>query len=173
MKTKDVIVVPYDPNWVSEFERLSIFLSSICESSMVAIHHVGSTSVPGLCAKPILDVDIEIRSLDDFDSVKNKLMRVGYRHEGDLGISGREAFKYDHTEMMAQHLYVCTSDSLELKRHLAFRDHLRSHPEDMINYGDIKLKAALAHPKDIDAYMEDKNGIIQSIYTQLYKQGKI
>lgn len=173
MKTKDVIVVPYDPNWKSEFERLSTFLSSVCGSSIVSIHHVGSTSVPGLWAKPILDVDIEITSMTDFETVKEKLMRVGYRHEGDLGILGREAFKYDTSAFMCHHLYVCVSDSLELKRHLAFRDHLKSHPDDRQAYGDVKAKAALAHPKDIDAYMNAKNGIIQTIYSKLRQQGKI
>jgi GrpB-like predicted nucleotidyltransferase (UPF0157 family) len=170
MKTKSVIVIPYDPQWAFEFQKLRAFLLSVCGSSIVEIHHVGSTSVEGLAAKPILDIDIEIQSRDDFNTVKDKLSSVGYRHEGDLGIPGREAFKVDTSPFMAHHLYVCASDASELKRHLNFRDHLRSHPEDSEAYGQIKLKAAKAHPEDIDAYMEEKNDIIQSIYHKLLKK---
>ena len=164
MKTKAVIVLPYDPQWALEFEKLRAFLSSVCGPLIVEIHHVGSTSVEGLSAKPILDVDVEIRSLDDYEAIKAKLADVGYCHEGDLGITGREAFKYDHGDFMAHHLYVCTSDADELKRHLAFRDHLRTHGQDRDTYALIKLNAALAHPFDIDAYMQDKNEIIQTLY---------
>ena len=71
-------------------------------------------------AKPILDVDIEIKSLDGFEAIKEKLASVGYHHEGELDIPGREAFKYDHSDFMAHHLYVCASGASELKRHLAF-----------------------------------------------------
>jgi len=173
MKTKDVIVLPYDPQWAIEFERLSTFLWSICGSSIVEIHHVGSTSVEGLAAKPILDIDIEIRSLDFFNTVKEKLSFAGYRHEGDLDIPGREAFKYDSTSFMAHHLYVCTSDASELKRHLAFRDFLRTHPKDRDAYGEIKLNATRHHPTDIDGYMQEKNAIIESIYQNLKDGGKL
>jgi len=167
MKTKEVIVLPYDPNWAIEFEKLSAFLKDACGIFVLEIHHVGSTSVIGLSAKPILDVDLVIASMDQFESVKARLALVGYRHEGDLGIPGREAFKYDSTPFMAHHLYVLTQDAPELKRHLAFRDHLRTHPDDRDAYGEVKRKAALAHPKDIDAYMEDKNDLIQAIYHKI------
>lgn len=167
MKTKEVIVLPYDPNWAIEFEKLSAFLKDACGDFVLEICHVGSTSVPGLSAKPILDVDLVIESLKQFNSIKHKLALVGYRHEGDLGIPGREAFKYDSTPFMAHHLYVLTQDAPELKRHLAFRDHLRTHPNDRDDYGEVKRKAALAHPRDIDAYMEDKNDLIQAIYRKI------
>ena len=173
MKTKAVIVVPYDPLWITEFEKLRSFLVSVLGASIVEIHHVGSTSVEGLAAKPILDIDIEIKSLDDFDTIKEKLALVGYRHEGDLDIPGREAFKYDTTSFMAHHLYVCASDALELKRHLAFRNHLRTHPNDRDAYGEIKLNAARNHPTDIDAYMREKSAIIEAIYQKLKDNGKL
>lgn len=172
MKTKNVIVLLYDPQWAIEFQMLRTFILSHCGALIVEIHHVGSTSVPGLSAKPILDVDIEINSLCDFKAVKDKLAELGYRHEGDLGIPGREAFKYDHSEFMTHHLYVCARDAHELKRHLAFRDHLRTHPKESDQYGDIKCQAALKHPQDIDGYMEEKGVLITKIYAQLEKEGK-
>lgn len=167
MKTKAVIVSPYDPQWASEFEKLSSFLKSVLGFLAIDIHHVGSTSVPGLAAKPILDVDVVIKDRSELNEVIQRLATIGYRHEGDLDIPGREAFKYDTTPFMAHHLYVLSQDAQELKRHLAFRDHLRSHPQDRDAYGAVKLIAAKAHPKDIDAYIADKNDIIQIIYKTL------
>lgn len=173
MKTKNVIVLPYDPQWVIEFEKLRAFLSSVCGNLIVEIHHVGSTSVVGLAAKPILDVDIEIKSHDDFEAIKEKLAAVGYTHEGDLDIPGREAFKVDTTSFMTHHLYVCASGASELKRHLAFRDYLRTHLQDRDLYGEIKQQAALSYPQDIDGYMKEKSTLITKLYALLEKEGKI
>jgi len=166
MKTKVVQVLPYDPLWAVEFERLKTFLMQVCGNSILAIHHVGSTSVWGLAAKPILDIDLVIRP-GQFELLKSRLASVGYRHEGDLGIEGREAFKYEVTSFMAHHLYALYPDAAELARHLAFREHLRTHPQDREAYGLVKHNAALAHPLDIEGYMEDKNDIIQAIYRKI------
>ena len=93
------------------------------------------------------------------------LAGIGYRHEGDLGIPGREAFKYDGKEhLMKHHLYVCTQDCAELKRHIAFRDYLRTHPDAADEYGSIKEEGAKLYPYDIDKYIEYKSPVIEKIY---------
>ncbi len=90
--TRPVVVVPHDPAWVAAFEALrAVYVASLGDLAL-AIHHVGSTSVPGLAAKPIIDVDVEIRSREILPSVVRALAALGYRHEGDLGVHGREAF---------------------------------------------------------------------------------
>lgn len=129
---------------------------------------MGSTAVPGFSAKPILDVDIILKTGTSFKRIKEELEQAGYRHEGGLGIEGREAFRYDSMPgLMKHHLYVCAEDSRELKRHIAFRDYLRASPADRDRYGRIKTEAALAHPWDIDGYMLAKAPFMQEIYEKL------
>ena len=132
------------------------------------IEHVGSTSVEGLAAKPIIDIDVVIRDRTVLPEVISALGRIGYTHEGDLGIPGREAFKYEGKDHLKKHhLYVCAQDSEELKRHLAFRDYLRSHPEAASEYGRIKEEGAALYPYDIDRYIEHKSPFIENVYKQL------
>ena len=134
----------------------------------MAIEHVGSTSVRGLAAKPIIDIDVVIGDASCLDAAIAALARIGYRHEGDLGIPGREAFKYagkDH--LQRHHLYVCPQDSAELKRHLAFRDYLRAHPEAVEAYGRIKEAGAALYPEDIDGYIAHKAPFIEGIYDEI------
>lgn len=168
MRTKNVIVVSYDPRWAEEFSKLKIHLETALKGRIVSIEHVGSTSVEGLSAKPILDIDVVMRNYDDFPGIKSCLQSLGYWHEGDLGIQGREAFAYSEpSEFMTHHLYVCPQDSPELKRHLAFRNYLRTHPEERDQYGEIKRKAALLFPTDIDSYLAKKGPVVEEIYRKI------
>lgn len=165
MRTKKVFVVPYDSKWKDEFQRIKSYLQDILEKSIIAIEHVGSTSIPGLSAKPIIDIDIVIEDYDKFDDVKLRLEKAGYYHEGNLGIKDREAFAYkDKKEFMVHHLYVCPQNSEELKRHITFRNYLRTHKEDRDKYSSVKIKAALKYPSNIDSYIEAKSPCIEEIY---------
>ncbi len=93
----------------------------------------------GLAAKPIIDIDIVID--DNFDEVKSLLEEIGYCHEGDLGIPGRDAFKYEgKPHVMMHHLYVCKRDNEELQRHITFRNYLREHPDVRDRYGAVKKR---------------------------------
>lgn len=163
---KPVVLVDYDEAWPLQFEALAHVLGEACGSSVKAIHHVGSTSVPGLCAKPILDIDLEIDA-EAFTSVKARLETLGYSHEGDLGIVGREAFKHPQSPFPRHHLYVCLTGSAELKRHLAFRDALRNDPALRDTYAQVKQEAAKHHPWDMDAYIAEKGQWIAMVYARL------
>lgn len=163
--TKRVEVVPYDPAWQVRFEEVRAHLLSILSGHNVRVEHVGSTSVPGLAAKPILDIDLVLQDTAEFERVKASLEANGYYHVGDLGITGREAFKYNNKpQLMSHHLYVLSKDSDELRRHLTFRDWLRSHPEDREAYARVKLNAAKQFPGDIAAYIDAKSDVIFEIY---------
>jgi GrpB-like predicted nucleotidyltransferase (UPF0157 family) len=169
MRTERVIVVPYDVGWKEEFLKIKLFLEKTLKDSIISIEHVGSTSVEGLSAKPILDIDIVIKNYSSFQKVKFKLENLGYYHEGNLGIKDREAFGYNgKDEFMAHHLYVCPADSEELKRHLAFRDYLRIHKEDREKYSEIKLQASKEYPTNIEGYIEYKSSIITDIYKKIW-----
>lgn len=169
MRTKEVIVLPYQESWKDDFEKIAQELRTVLSELAIRIEHVGSTAVEGLAAKPIIDIDLVILS-KDFPSVVKNLATIGYQHEGNLGIEGREAFTYSGKEhLQSHHLYVCPENSPELKRHLAFRDYMRSHPAAVKTYGVIKLKAAQLFPKDIESYMAYKSSVIEEIYKELEK----
>ncbi|MFZ5967087.1 MAG: GrpB family protein [Bacillota bacterium] len=172
MKTKRVIVIPYDPKWKNEFQKIRSYLEKALGNSILAIEHVGSTSVEGLSAKPIIDIDVIIESYDKFEDVKSHLKDLGYYHEGDLDIKDREAFAYNEKhEFMTHHLYVCPRNSEELKRHIVFRDYLRAHKEDREKYSAIKLQAAIKYPTDIDRYIEAKSPCDAEIYKKCGLKG--
>lgn len=167
MKTKRVIVEPYNPLWANAFQQIKDELDAVLKDVIISIEHVGSTSVIGLASKPIIDIDIVIDQT--FDEVKRKLELIGYTHEGNLGIEGREAFKYQgKSHLMKHHLYVCEKDALELKKHLTFRNHLRTHPDDLIFYGELKKELAIKFQSDIDSYIEGKSEFVRSIYQKYH-----
>ena len=164
MRTKNVVVEKWNPKWKDEFERIVDSLGEDIIYSSIKIEHVGSTSVEGLSAKPIIDLDIVIEN-DKFEIIKRLLNDKGYKHEGDLGIEGREAFSYSgKEELMTHHLYVCPKDSEELFKHITFRDFLKNNSALASEYSKVKEQAAVLYPDDIDKYMEFKSEIIEKIY---------
>lgn len=168
MGTKHVVVMPYDKAWKKDFEDIRTELDKALGGLVLGIEHVGSTSVEGLPAKPIIDIDVVIQDHSVFPDVVAALGRIGYTHEGNLGIEGREAFKYDGKDHLRKHhLYVCTEDSPELKRHISFRDHLRTHPDAAMEYGRVKEEGAKLYPYDIDKYIEYKSSVINRIYSEI------
>lgn len=166
--TKRVIVESYNSEWKRDFEDIRSELMAVLEGKVISIEHVGSTSVEGLSAKPIIDIDVVIEDEDAFPAVKAAMESIGYTHEGDLGIPGREAFKYKGKEHLRKHhLYVCTKDARELKRHISFRDYLRTHPEAVREYSRVKEEGAKLYPYDIDSYIGHKAPFIESIYRDI------
>jgi GrpB-like predicted nucleotidyltransferase (UPF0157 family) len=163
---RTIVVVEYDPGWPAAFEALRGRVAGALGDLALSIEHVGSTSVPGLAAKPIIDMDVAVRSPDDLPAAIEALATIGYVHRGDLGIGGREAFAQP-AGTPEHHLYVCPLGGRELPRHLAFRDHLRAHPAAADDYATIKRAAALRFPNDIDAYIDAKTAFIEGILSRV------
>ena len=165
MRTIKVEVVPYDSAWRGDFEKIKGEIEGAVGDLAVGIEHVGSTSVEGLSAKPCIDIDVIIEDYSAFDDVVRRLRKIGYIHEGDLGIRGREAFKYtDKCHLKKHHLYVCPNNSEELRRHIVFRDYLKAHPEAAEKYSRVKEEAARLFPDDVDKYIQFKSPCIEEIY---------
>ena len=165
MTTARVTVLPYDGKWKTGFEDIKREIEAAVGDIIIGIEHVGSTSVVGLSAKPCVDIDVVIEDYSVFSAVADALWKIGYIHEGDLGIKDREAFKYSgKTHLLNHHLYVCPKDSCELYRHITFRNFLRNSPDAAAEYGRIKEKAAELFPDDIDKYIEYKSVFINEIY---------
>ena len=165
MQTKHITVLPYDPQWPADFQAICQELTPALGDLVLVIEHVGSTAVPGLASKPIIDIDIVIRDAAALPDIIARLARIGYLHEGNLGVPDREAFCYEgKLHLREHHIYVCPQNTAELHRHLTFRDYLRNHPEAAAQYGRIKQEAAALHPKDIDSYIAHKSGCIEALY---------
>ncbi len=167
MTTRNIVVLPYDEKWAQAFLDIKSELDAVLGGLPISIEHVGSTSVQGLAAKPIIDIDVVVRRTDVGAAIK-ALATIGYEHEGNGGIEDREMFKYsDKENLMEHHLYVCPEDSAELKRHVLFRDYLRAHPDAVQAYSQIKKEAADLYPHDIDSYINHKGAVIEKIYKEL------
>jgi GrpB-like predicted nucleotidyltransferase (UPF0157 family) len=157
-----VDVVDYDPEWPRQFERLARRARQAVGELAVALEHVGSTAVPGLAAKPIVDLFVLVAAVEDVRPAIERLETIGYRHQGDLGLPGREALAWPAGEPR-HHLYVSTADNAIFRRIQALRDHLRSHPADAAAYGTLKRELAGRHRHDRIAYGDGKTEFIGRI----------
>jgi GrpB-like predicted nucleotidyltransferase (UPF0157 family) len=161
---KKVEVVPHDPRWRDSFEAESRQIAAALGENVVAIHHIGSTAVPGIHAKPIVDLLVEVKDLAGLDGRSAAMESLGYEVMGEYGIPGRRYFRKDNQEgIRTHHVHAFEAGSAEVERHLAFRDYMIAHPADAQRYGELKRKLAQEHPQSADAYMDGKDGFIQEI----------
>jgi GrpB-like predicted nucleotidyltransferase (UPF0157 family) len=161
-RAEPVVVVPYDPAWPATFAALRDRIAPVLGELAAGIEHVGSTAVPGLAAKPIIDVDVVIRHADDLSAVAARLATLGYMDLGDLGIIGREAFRAT-AELPRHHLYVCAAGDVTLQAHLTLRDALRRDTELALAYAALKRDLAERFPDDRDAYSEGKSAFVTAV----------
>lgn len=153
----------YDPAWPDQFEKLRAEYAAAFEAAavpFVSIEHVGSTSVPGLAAKPVIDIDIVV-SAADVDVATSVLVSLGFEPRGELGIPQRWAF-WEPERFAGTNTYVVVAGSLALRNHLAVRDTLRADPDLRREYGHVK-KTVGATAADIYEYGAGKNATVQRI----------
>lgn len=156
-----IVIQPYDARWPEDFEIIRARLAAALGDTALRIEHVGSTSVPGLAAKPVIDLDIVIARETDLPRAISKLQVIGYRYEGEKGIPGRHAFGAP-AGLPVHHLYVCALGNRELKRHLAFRDYLRANPLEAEKYAELKYNLARQFGSDRDGYSEAKTTFVEA-----------
>ena len=154
-----VIIEEYDARWPGEFQIIRGRVAAVLKEKAAAIEHIGSTAVPGLAAKPIIDIDVLLKSKGDLPLAIAALATIGYTHRGDLGITGREAFRAPR-DTFAHHLYVCPSEEGEFRRHIAFRDCLRTHPHAASEYAKLKRELASRFASDREAYNNAKSAFV-------------
>jgi GrpB-like predicted nucleotidyltransferase (UPF0157 family) len=162
----------YNPAWPEAFEQLHGALGSALGRLAQAIEHVGSTAVPGLAAKPIIDVDVVLASEQRLLEAIRALAPVGYTYQGELGIAGRHSFGRlgedvprdgSHRQWPEHHLYLCAQGCPELQRHLAFRDYLRGHPATAAQYERLKRELMQRSPRDREAYTLGKSEFVEQV----------
>ena len=157
--SKKIVVEPYNSNWISQFQDLKNMIWPAVIDVAKSIEHVGSTSVPGLAAKPVIDIDIVIADMSKLNGAIKALANLGYQHRGNLGIEDREAFRL--IEPIHKHnLYVCPEGSIALRNHLCLRDSLRRDPSLRDEYAALKWRLSEEFPNSIDNYVDGKTDFI-------------
>jgi GrpB-like predicted nucleotidyltransferase (UPF0157 family) len=162
-------VVDYDPNWIKAFEDEAAALSHIFSRRLLEIHHVGSTSVPNLPAKPIIDILVVLDDTSDIDLFNPSMEALGYRARGECleaeipGIPGRFYFSKDTNGVRSHHAHVCAKGHREIFDKLAFREYLRVHGDVAASYGNLKQRAAVDHRFDNIGYMNAKDNFVKSV----------
>jgi GrpB-like predicted nucleotidyltransferase (UPF0157 family) len=155
-------VVPYDPNWVLLFEKEAQDLANVFGDLLAAIHHIGSTSVPGLMAKPVIDIMPVVHNIEKVDTINASMLELGYIPKGEMGITGRRFFIKPAETERTHHVHSFQSGRAEVLRHLAFRDYLITHPLEAAVYGELKRQLAQRYPEDIIGYMDGKDSWIKA-----------
>ena len=161
---RQVVVVPYDPDWPVIFEKERDAILAVAPDAFDSIEHIGSTSVPGLAAKPIIDMLGRLTSFERIENATPAIEAIGYEALGELGLAGRRYFRKRNPDgTHTRHLHTWVSGHESVHRHLAYRDYLRAHPEVAREYGELKAGLADAHPDDIEAYMDGKDAFVKEV----------
>ena len=161
MKTRKVKVVPHDPAWREAFEAEAAALSSVLGDEALAVHHIGSTAIPGISARPTVDVLIEVRKIEKVDDFDAAMSEKGFEAWGEYGIPGRRFFVKDRGTSRITNVHTFKTGTPEVERHLAFRDYLIQHPKTASAYAQLKKELAREHPADMESYMNGKDTFIK------------
>jgi 16S rRNA processing protein RimM len=156
-------VVDYDPSWPQQFEAEAERIRSALGDIAARIDHVGSTAVPGLAAKPVVDLQMSVPDIDDRQAYAGPLTRLGYEHVPDPQMPDYPFFGWPAGRLARTfHIHVCEAGSEHERRHLGFRDRLRAEPTARAEYEALKRELALRHGNDIEAYNDEKGSFIKA-----------
>ena len=160
-------VVAHDPAWGSEFEAEAKRIARALGNIVVHLHHIGSTAIPGIFAKPIIDFLMEVEDIVELDDRSSAMEELGYEAMGEFGIPGRRYFRTNNALGVRTHqVHAFEADSPYVERHLAFRDYMIAHPVEAKTYGELKQRLAREYPDDIEAYMDGKDPYIKEHETK-------
>ena len=159
MSQRIIEVVPYQPEWATKFELEKTLIETALNGLEITVHHIGSTSVPGLCAKPIIDLLLECESLAQLDSYNASMAKLGYEAKGEFGIERRRYFQKGGDER-SHHLHAFVFDDPHVVRHIAFRDYLIAHYDIADAYANLKKQGALNANHNIENYCAFKNDFV-------------
>ncbi len=157
-------MVPHDPEWRQEFQQEAEQITAALGSAVVTVHHMGSTAIPTIYAKPVIDLLLVVQSVAALDEKQTAMEALGYEALGEFGIPERRYFRRNNALGDRTHqVHAFENGSPQITRHLAFRDYIIAHPETAQEYSDLKRELAAQYPNDIEAYMDGKDEFIQEI----------
>lgn len=163
---RKVKLVPHNPHWQKMAEKEASRIQAVLPDQVLVVHHIGSTSIPGIKAKPILDFVVVVRDLSALEKKDSRLEELGYQAQGERGIPGRRFYSKDTHGSRSHHLHAFPAGHSEIERHLLFRDYLRAHPEAAGEYERLKEKLARRFPDKSGCYTEAKSDFIFSMDEQ-------
>ena len=164
-------IVDYLADWPLVFEREAAAILEACERWVTEVHHIGSTSVPGLASKPVLDMmPVAAGAAEGLEAVA-RMERLGYRYRGENGIAGRFYFDRVVDGRTVAHVHMLPAGHTDIGNHLAFRDYLRSHPEAALDYERLKRKLASKFRDDSQAYTDSKAEFIRRTIATAMRAG--
>ncbi len=158
-----VILEEHDEAWGAVFELEEGRLRNLLSEIIINVHHIGSTAIPGIVAVPIVDILVEVKSIDKVNQFNPGMKQLGYMPKGEYGKAGRRLFVKGHEEDSTHHVHVYEVGDVEVARQVNFRDYLKFHPQDAMDYSKLKEKLADLYPYDLDAYMQEKGKFIEDI----------
>ncbi len=144
------------------YEEEASKLRRIFGSSLIEIHHIGSTSVVGLAAKPVIDIMPVVKDIDQVDRLNTAMITIGYEPKGENGLPGRRYFQKGG-DQRTHHVHFFDIGNTEVDRHLVFRNYLRSHPDAVKEYGDLKKELSQRFPSNMEAYIRGKEQLVAAI----------
>ena len=156
------MVTPYNRDWPLMYEEEANKLCKIFRSEIIEIYHIGSTSVDGLIAKPVIDIMPVVRDINRISDFNTAMIDIGYEPKGENGIPGRRYFQKGGDER-THHIHFYEIGDSEIERHLAFRNYLRSHSYAVKKYGNLKKELSQRFPNDIEAYIRGKDQLASDI----------
>jgi GrpB-like predicted nucleotidyltransferase (UPF0157 family) len=159
-------IVEYNPDWPKEFEAEAARLNPLFKDNLIAIYHMGSTSVPGLPAKPTIDFAVEVKDIHLVDTINKQMAELGYEAWGEYGITGRRFF-VKGVDKRTHHVHAYQTGSPEIKGYLVYRDYLIAHPEYAKEYVALKTSLAKKFRNDRGAYAKGKRDFIDSMVQKL------
>ena len=158
-----ITVTEYDPRWPQKFQAESQLIRSILADNCIAVYHIGSTAVPGLAAKPVIDMLAVVKNLAQADGVAEEFSQTGYEYLGEFGIAGRRYLRKGGEERTHQIHIFQADDWHNIGRHLAFRDYMRTHKKEREEYAKLKTELAQRFPYDIDGYCDGKEHFVREM----------
>lgn len=162
-KPEPIVVVPYDPDWPRQFERETVSIRAALGELLLEIEHVGSRAVPGLDAKPIIDLIAYVPAFEDGFACVEPLGGLGYEAEGEYGIAGRHYFRRYRHGVSTHHLHLYARDPAQARHEIVFRDFLLAHPDAAREYATLKYALAERHRHEREAYTEAKTAFINDV----------
>lgn len=158
----EVKVVPPDPQWPQMYEQESQRIRQALGENALQAHHIGSTAIGSIVAKPIIDILMVVRDIAEVDTRGEEMTVLGYEVMGEFGIAGRRYFRKDNdAAVRTHHVHVFEDGSSNVTQHLAFRDFMNAHPDWAQRYSDLKVSLVEQHPDSIEDYMDGKDDFIK------------
>lgn len=172
---RKVEVVPHNPDWPRQFQEEAQRIAAVLGNEIVIIHHFGSTSIPGIPAKPVIDILVEVRDIGRIDGYNEAMVQMGYEPKGEFGITGRRFFRKEIEGRRTHHVHIYQVGNPEIERHLNFRDYMRVHPTEAAAYGRLKEQLARQFPEDMESYVAGKTDFVCAVErkAKIWRDGQV